>query len=165
MKLTVDTSQAMQALQGIKPTAQFMAEIGANVAQPVIRYQKEHAPQDTGRTAESVTYEITNVSFTEITVDVGPTTPYAVYLEYGTGIYATSGQGRQSPWKYKNRLGQWVTTEGMRPQPFIAPSVEDRSVLSEVQRELDSTVSEFVLANWNKRSWKSKLSGLFKFGK
>jgi HK97 gp10 family phage protein len=165
MNLTVDVSQALQALQSIKPTPELMADIGASVAEPVVRYQKAHAPRDTGNTADSVTYEITNVSFTHISVDVGPTTPYAVYLEYGTGIYAENGQGRQTPWKYQNRLGEWVTTEGMRAHPFIRPSVEDAGVLSEAQRQLDQTVYEFVQANWNKRSWKSKLTGLFKFGK
>lgn len=50
---------------------------------------------------------------------------YAVYVEYGTGIYAEDGNGRQDPWVYYDRkLRRWVFTRGMRAQPFFHPALE-----------------------------------------
>lgn len=50
---------------------------------------------------------------------------YAEFLEFGTGVYNEDGNGRQTPWKYKDRAGNWHTTEGMKPDPFIRPSVAE----------------------------------------
>jgi HK97 gp10 family phage protein len=52
---------------------------------------------------------------------------YAVYVEYGTGIYTTNPEypGRQTPWVYySEKLNRWVWTRGMRAQPFFKPSYE-----------------------------------------
>ena len=48
-----------------------------------------------------------------------PTVDYAPYVEYGTGIYAVNGNGRQDKWKYQTPDGRWVTTEGMKPRLFM----------------------------------------------
>lgn len=48
-----------------------------------------------------------------------PTVDYAYYVEYGTGIYAVNGNGRQDKWKYQTPDGRWVTTEGMKPRLFM----------------------------------------------
>lgn len=51
---------------------------------------------------------------------------YAIYVEYGTGIYAEDGGGRQTPWVYYDtKLNRWVMTRGMRAQPFWNPSIEE----------------------------------------
>ncbi|ASF54196.1 HK97 gp10 family phage protein [Bacillus velezensis] len=51
---------------------------------------------------------------------------YAVYVEYGTGIYAEEGGGRQTPWVYYDtKLNRWVVTRGMRAQPFWNPAVDE----------------------------------------
>lgn len=48
---------------------------------------------------------------------------YAPYVEFGTGVFAVNGAGRQTPWVYfSERLGRFVRTTGSRPQPFILPS-------------------------------------------
>ncbi|MDB8553877.1 hypothetical protein [Turicibacter sanguinis] len=48
-----------------------------------------------------------------------PTVHYAPYVEYGTGIHAVNGNGRQEKWKYQTPDGRWVTTEGMEPRLFM----------------------------------------------
>lgn len=57
---------------------------------------------------------------------VGTNKPYAPYLEYGTGIYAEGGGGRKTPWVYydENRK-QWFFTRGMKPKPFLRPSLDE----------------------------------------
>lgn len=49
---------------------------------------------------------------------------YAEFIEFGTGIHNENG-GRQTPWKYKDRNGEWHTTQGMEADPFIRPSVAE----------------------------------------
>ena len=58
------------------------------------------------------------------TAEVGPTADYAPYVEYGTGVYAVNGNGRKTPWTYKNAKGKWFTTIGQEPQPFMEPAVK-----------------------------------------
>lgn len=50
---------------------------------------------------------------------------YAIYVEYGTGIYATEGNGRKTPWVYwSDKLNRWVYTRGMHAQPFWNPALD-----------------------------------------
>lgn len=49
---------------------------------------------------------------------------YAPYVELGTGIHASKGGGRKTPWSYKGPNG-WVTTRGNKPQPFMEPALQE----------------------------------------
>ena len=49
--------------------------------------------------------------------------PYAKYIEFGTGIYATNGDGRKTPWVYTSNTGVRMWTQGMRARPFMYPAV------------------------------------------
>ena len=49
---------------------------------------------------------------------------YSIFVERGTGIYAEGGGGRKTPWVYRAANGQYYTTEGMRPQPFLNPALD-----------------------------------------
>ena len=80
------------------------------------------APEDTGDLKRSIEVDILNDGLTAI-VTVG--VHYAIYIEFGTGIYAVKGNGRKTPWSYySNKLDQWVTTRGMQAQPFWFPAIE-----------------------------------------
>ena len=50
---------------------------------------------------------------------------YAPYVEYGTGLFAENGNGRQTPWKYQDDDGNWHTTKGQHPQPFMRPALSE----------------------------------------
>ena len=61
---------------------------------------------------------------------------YAIYQEYGTGIYAENGQGRQTPWLWQVKsqkwadifgieVGQSVLWHGNQPHPFIRPAWDE----------------------------------------
>lgn len=56
---------------------------------------------------------------------VGTNNEYAPYHEMGTGIYAEGGGGRQTPWSYKDRHGEWHTTRGIRPTHFLKNAIAD----------------------------------------
>ena len=37
----------------------------------------------------------------------------------GTGIYATDGKGRKTPWTYRDEDGNFHRTVGVRPKPYM----------------------------------------------
>lgn len=51
--------------------------------------------------------------------------PYPVYVEYGTGIYADNGKGRQSPWVWRDKNGDYHWTRGIEPQHFLLKAVTE----------------------------------------
>ncbi|KIH69941.1 HK97 gp10 family phage protein [Salinicoccus roseus] len=77
---------------------------------------------DTGMTKNSIQSDIGGL---EASVSVGAY--WAVFLEFGTGIYATGPGGSRAkklPWTYKGDDGKWYTTYGMVAQPFWYPSID-----------------------------------------
>ena len=44
---------------------------------------------------------------------------YAVYVQLGTGIYASDGKGRKTPWTYQDERGNFHRTVGVRPKPYM----------------------------------------------
>lgn len=59
----------------------------------------------------------------ETSKDVG----YAVYVEYGTGMYATGPGGSRAtklPWVYHTERSGFITTFGNPPRPFMRPAAD-----------------------------------------
>jgi HK97 gp10 family phage protein len=80
------------------------------------------APVDDGNLRDSIEVEFLEGGLTAI---VRVTASYSIFVEYGTGIYSSTGNGRTTPWTYySDKLGRFVTTEGMRPQPFWHGAVD-----------------------------------------
>lgn len=80
------------------------------------------APFDEGNLKKSIEISFENGGL-EAKVVVG--VEYALYLEFGTGIYAEGGDGRKTPWVYwSDKLNRYVFTRGIRSQPFFRPSFE-----------------------------------------
>lgn len=50
---------------------------------------------------------------------------YAPYVEFGTGIFAENGGRTDVPWCYKDEKGEWHTTSGMHPMPFMRPALDE----------------------------------------
>lgn len=75
---------------------------------------------DTGALRNSISHA---VSGDEKAVYVGTNQEYAIYNEYGTGIYLDGGGGRQSPWSYKDKRGKWHRTRGMKPIHFLRDAI------------------------------------------
>jgi HK97 gp10 family phage protein len=62
---------------------------------------------------------------------------YAPYVEYGTGKFAVNGDGRKDvPWHYQDDKGEWHTTSGQKPQPFMGPALnENREEILRIIKE------------------------------
>ena len=61
---------------------------------------------------------------------------YAPYVEFGTGLFAEE-QGRTDvPWNYQDEEGNWHSTSGMPPSPFMRPALdENRKEILRLLRE------------------------------
>jgi HK97 gp10 family phage protein len=84
----------------------------------------QNAPKDEGDLQQSITSKVERTN-EEITAIVYSPLEYAPYVEYGTGLFAEKGNGRQTPWLYENKDGDTVFTRGQKPQPFMRPALED----------------------------------------
>lgn len=91
----------------------------------VERTAKEKAPKDTGALRRSITSNVSE----EADYIVGTIyTPleYAPYVEYGTGLFAENGNGRSDvPWSYQDDEGNWHSTSGQHPHPYMRPALTD----------------------------------------
>ena len=80
---------------------------------------KTNCPVDTGLLRSSITHNVYDDY-----AEVGTNFSYAPYVEHGTGLFADAGNGRKTPWRYQDADGQWHTTIGQHPQPFLGPALD-----------------------------------------
>lgn len=90
----------------------------------VERAAKEKAPKDSGELRRSITSKIER-SADEIQGIVFTPLEYAPYVEYGTGLFAESGGRKDVPWHYQDDSGEWHTTSGQKPQPYMRPALDE----------------------------------------
>ena len=81
---------------------------------------KENCPVDTGQLRDSIIVQ----SPTPDTVTVGTNVEHGIFVEYGTGPKGdpTVPHTTKKYWRYKDELGNWVTSHGQEPQPFMRPA-------------------------------------------
>lgn len=79
-----------------------------------------------GTLRQSLTHKVVGY---EVYIGTNLTTPngepYPLYVEYGTGIYADNGQGRQSPWVWRDKNGDYHWTRGIKPQHFLLKAITE----------------------------------------
>ena len=88
------------------------------------RSAKEKAPKDTGALRRSITSKVEG-SGADIQGIVYTPLEYAPYVEYGTGLFAESGGRTNVPWVYQDDEGNWHSTKGQKPQPFLRPALNE----------------------------------------
>jgi HK97 gp10 family phage protein len=102
----------------------------------VERSARQKAPKDTGALRRSITSEVEREG-DELVGTVFTPLEYAPYVEYGTGKFAVNGDGRKDvPWHYQDDKGEWHTTSGQKPQPFMGPALnENREEILRIIKE------------------------------
>lgn len=125
MKITLEgLDEVLDAIDGLVDT-QKLERAMAQAALLVEREAKMKAPRDNGDLARSITSKVeTSGNVVEGTIF----TPlfYAPYVEYGTGLFAEDGNGRKDvPWCYQDDKGEWHSTSGQKPQPFMRPAFDE----------------------------------------
>jgi HK97 gp10 family phage protein len=92
----------------------------------VERSAKQKVPKGTtGELGRSITSEV-EVNGDEVKGIVYTPLEYAPYIEYGTGLFAEAGNGRKDvPWCYKDDEGNWHSTSGQPPRPYMRPALNE----------------------------------------
>lgn len=81
---------------------------------------KKNAPKNTGELRNSIASKVDGLTGTVYTPLF-----YAPYVEYGTGLFSTKGGRTDVPWYYQDDKGEWHSTSGMPPQPYLIPALYD----------------------------------------
>ena len=109
----------LQSLDNIVDIQKINMAVGRACAL-VERSAKQKAPKDTGELRRSISSKVEDgvgVVFTPL--------EYAPYVEYGTGLFAESGGRSDVPWNYQDDAGEWHSTSGQKPQPFMRPALDE----------------------------------------
>jgi HK97 gp10 family phage protein len=84
----------------------------------VERTAKQLAPKDTGALRRSISSKVEGnqgIVFTPL--------EYAPYVEFGTGLFAEVAGRKDTPWSYQDDKGEWHSTSGQKPHPFMRPAL------------------------------------------
>lgn len=100
------------------------------------RDAKMLCPVDTGDLKRSITAK--DDGFNE--ASVGTNVHYAPYVEFGTGLFSSKGDGRKDRWSYQDAEGKWHSTIGQYPQPYMHPAFMNN--IETVKREVLEAVRE-----------------------
>lgn len=79
---------------------------------------------DTGRLRNSITHA---EDMSDNSVYIGTNVEYGVWIEVGTGIYASDGQGRKDAWAFKDKNGKWHLTRGVKPVHYLQDAATNHS--------------------------------------
>ena len=111
--------EVLGALDDLADTSNLNTALGKACAL-VERSAKQKAPKDKGDLRRSITSKVEGtegVVYTPL--------EYAPYVEYGTGLFAESGGRQDVPWNYQDDEGNWHSTSGMKPQPYMRPALNE----------------------------------------
>jgi HK97 gp10 family phage protein len=118
----IDT--VLQRIENIADTAPIKQAMGKCCAL-VERTAKQTAPKGNGELRNSIQSEVKDDGF-NVLGEVYTPLEYAPYIEYGTGLFAEEGNGRKDvPWHYQDEQGNWHSTSGQPPKPFLRPALAD----------------------------------------
>lgn len=102
---------------------------------------KINCPVDMGSLRNSITHTV-QLTETGGVAKVGSNMDYAPYVEIGTGIFSSEGNGRQDRWCYQTPDGEWHSTIGNKPQPYLQPALHDstKMVIDELKKALGEAI-------------------------
>lgn len=101
----------------------------------VERAAKQKAPKDNGELRRSITSKVEQDG-NDVKGIVFTPLEYAPYVEFGTGLFAEEGGRTDVPWCYQDDKGEWHSTSGMHPQPYMRPALnENREQIKRILKE------------------------------
>lgn len=93
------------------------------------------APKGAGDLRRSIQSRVENDGHEVIGVIFSPL-EYAPYVEYGTGLFAETGGRTDVPWVYCDDEGNFHSTSGMKPHPYMRPALnENREKILNIIKE------------------------------
>lgn len=126
--------EVLESIESLAQLDNFKRALGTACAL-VEREAKIKAPKDTGELRRSITSKIEERGGELVGVVYTPL-EYAPYVEYGTGLFAEEGGRLDVPWNYQDDKGEWHSTSGQKPQPFMRPALnENREQIMRILKE------------------------------
>lgn len=96
---------------------------------------KGKAPKGAGDLRRSIEYRV-DKSPGEVEGVVFTPLEYAPYVEFGTGLFAEEHGRQDVPWSYQDDEGNWHSTSGMPPSPYMRPALaENRQRVVQILKE------------------------------
>ena len=120
----------IEGLEGLEDIIKDMVDTDKMVAAMgkacalVEKEAKFNAPKDTGALRRSISSKV-EVEGKEVIGTVFTPLEYSKYIEYGTGLFAESGGRKDVPWHYQDDKGEWHSTNGIHPCPFMRSALLD----------------------------------------
>lgn len=132
----MNAKEAIAAMENKKAEIEKLLEKGMEKALLTVEADaKRNCPVDEGLLRASINHE-TEVGNEEITGRVGTNVEYAAFVEFGTGIYAENGDGRQTPWAWIGDSVKWEgghKTQGQKGKRFMQDAIDkNRDKLGEI---------------------------------
>lgn len=124
--MAIELEGLEEALEGIESlvSTEKLARAMQKVCLLVERSAKQKAPKGHGDLRRSIESRVDNDGI-NITGVVFSPLEYAPYVEYGTGLFAEEQGRKDVPWHYKDDAGEWHTTSGQDPKPFMRPALNE----------------------------------------
>ena len=123
-------NEVLDRIDGVADTQKLQTALGKACA-IMERAAKQKAPKDTGALRRSISSKVEGtkgIIFTNL--------EYAPYIEYGTGLFAEEGGRKDVPWVYQDDKGEYHSTRGQKPQPFMRPAFnENREQILRIIKE------------------------------
>lgn len=115
--------KVLNSLNKLEETKNIKSAVGKGCAVAEAAAKKK-APKGVGDLRRSIK---SKVEASEDAVKGIVYTPleYAPYVEYGTGLFAEKGGRKDVPWNYKDEEGNWHSTSGMKPHPYMRPALQE----------------------------------------
>lgn len=116
VQLTDNSGEILKAMEEKKRAA--LEAIGITAE----GYAKLLTPVDTGRLRNSISHTVVGDD-----CYIGTNVEYAPWHELGTGIYASDGNGRKTPWTYYDRNGKLHYTRGVKPKHMLKKAASEHT--------------------------------------
>lgn len=131
--------EVLENLDGLIDARKLQASVGRACAL-VERSAKQKAPKGSGELRRSITSKVEKEGNDAVGTVFTPL-EYAPYVEFGTGLFAESGGRKDVPWNYQDDEGEWHSTSGMHPHPYMRPA------LNENREQIKRIIREGILSN------------------
>lgn len=122
VKLTDNSSEILYEVENAKKAA--LEAVGLKAEGYAKKEITNFPAVDTGRLRNSITHETVMEEGAEY---IGTNVEYGKWIEFGTGIYASDGQGRKDPWVYQDDEGNYHLTRGVRPVHFLKKATTEHT--------------------------------------
>lgn len=124
-------TQRIEDMANTRALERAMGKVCAIVERDAIK----KAPKGAGDLRRSIQSRVENDGHDVVGIIFSPL-EYAPYVEYGTGLFAETGGRTDVPWVYCDDEGNFHSTSGMKPHPYMRPALnENREKILEIIKE------------------------------